>query len=286
VKPYPEIYKRIERDEACCAARAGMSYKQVSSEEVWDLVYDCMSLMDADKPAEQRKDPRTLIARPTDRAVAKSVHSEGPKGKEAMLEKYKGEYGNLQFDGCEFAGEFYYVGVFSLPCLKVRPFLVCFKRGVKSQLEIAHVISDVIMDISKKVHIDAVLIDGLLYQIQGVHLFPKAPTTVNSPINIQYYFSRANYKQPLPYHIVDLPHIFQLMLTHAKDNQVLKLKTYVEEIDQLAKELRSHEAVAYIKARCPTYPPTRFFYVVLRMKFMQRKAQLILEYYNRCVCVT
>jgi hypothetical protein len=204
-----------------------------------------------------------------------------------MLDKRKGEHGTLAFDGGEFTGEFYYAGVLSFLYLLDPPTLVCFKKGIKSQEEMATEIANVIIEISKTVRVIAILIDGLLYQIQAVHLFPTGTTTPGTKTNIQYHLTEHGFKMPLPYHLVDLPHIFQLTLTHARDNFQLMLNSYITEVDDLAADLRTREAVAFIKARCPSYPATRFFYVVLRMLFMQRKADAIVEYYNKftCLCV-
>jgi hypothetical protein len=186
----------------------------------------------------------------------------------------------LEFDGGEFAGSFYYAGLLSVAYSKDQPALVCFKKGVKSQEQMAKEIAEVIQEVSKKVHVIAIIVDGLLYQIQAVHLFPTAPTTAVSQTNFQFYLSNSNFKLPLPYHLVDLPHVMQLMLTHARDDTTLVLGTYIDAVDALANDLRSKEAVAAIGARCPYYPATRFFYVVLRILFMEKKADLIMEYYN------
>jgi hypothetical protein len=241
--------------------------------------------MDADKPLDQRKDPRTLITLPTDFAIAANVHRESPKEKELFLEKNVGEYGTLQFNNGEFAGSSYYAGILSIAYSKHPPVLVYFKKGVKSQVQMAEEIANAIVEISKKIHIIATVIDGLQYQIQAVHLFPSGPTTPQSVTNFQYHLSKANFLCPLPYHLVDLPHIIQLMLTHARDNPSLILNSHIALIDNLVSDLRSRQAVAYIGAKCPAYPATRFFYIVLRMTFMQKKAAEIIDYYNELECI-
>jgi hypothetical protein len=71
------------------------------------------------------------------------------------------------------------------------------------------------------------------------------------------------------------------VLTHAKDNSNLHLGEYIQQIDAIGTEIRKSQGVKIIGARCPTYPITRFFYIVLKMKFILERREAIYNYYQR-----
>jgi hypothetical protein len=75
-----------------------------------------------------------------------------------------------------------------------------------------------------------------------------------------------------------MPHIFQLVLTHAQKKSNLLINQYIFQIDELARIISTSAAVNIIGCRCPSYPKSRFFYIVLVMQFIIKNIDVIHDY--------
>jgi hypothetical protein len=267
----------IEKQLAILSGKDGLSFSQLSSDNLWNFIFYCMNLMNDNNYKENQINPHSLINQPTRKNVASYVEKEGPIQFKALKQVYSKQYVSLSFDGGEFNGTDYYVGIIKSPYNPNIPaLLVCFEQNIKSQLDFAKIVAEVVMEISKFCFIMNICVDGLKHQIQASHLFPTSTKE-----NFQNFIEKKNF--PLPFLLPDIAHIFQLVLTHAKSNKkkYLQLNSYFILIDKIGNEIRRLEAVKLIGAKCPTYPSHRFFYIVLKIQFMLRKRCEIINYYKR-----
>jgi hypothetical protein len=270
------IDDKIKWGLAVLAGKEGMSFQQIASDNLWEFIYICMDKMNGGKKTTDATDPRTTISQPSRRFVSEVVHEEAEKlNKNIQNEVYNNEYVSLQFDGGNFKGREFYIGmIYSTYNQNCSPHLVCFEESIKTQQEMAKVIGEVISKVWRFADITNIIVDGLRHQIQASSLFSTSQIG-----NFQEHIT--DRKHTLPFLLPDVPHLVQLMLTHAKKTTTLQLGKYLVDIDALGTEIRKPKAVQFIGARCPTYPPTRFFYVVLKMKFILEKKEKIVLYYER-----
>jgi hypothetical protein len=245
------------------AANDGLSFTQVSSDNLWKTIEKCIK--------------KKTVQKPTRKLVADCVNEYGViEHKKLFLSKYANEYMVLSFDSSKFKGTDYFIGMGYITYKHCPPILICFEENVKNQEVIARIISDVIKEVSSKSETINIVVDGLRHQLQAVSL-----VTSSDKGNIHDYLK--NFDSTVPFVLPDLPHLFQLSLTHTMANSELKLNQYVADVDNLANSIRTQTAVQFIGAKCPTYPKTRFFYVVLRMLFIVKKREKIQEYFKRFV---
>lgn len=77
--------------------------------------------------------------------------------------------------------------------------------------------------------------------------------------------------------VVDVPcinHVLHNCFIHSmKKSQ--DLKHMIDEIDQIAKYLRSHDVIQILKKKCPLYPQTRWLYIVDTIAFIRRNQEII-----------
>jgi hypothetical protein len=260
------------------ASRAGMSFQQIASGTLWDVIYMCMEKMNVGRKAEERIEPSSVIEKPTRKFVSTSVHKEAQVELDHLQKsKYKSQYVVLAFDGGSIKGREYYLGICYVPHKKdIPPLLVCFKNSIKDQKKMAETIAETIKSVWAFANVVNIVVDGLRHQIQASTLFPSSQGG-----NFQDFLESDGHA--LPFLLPDIPHLFQLMLTHARANSNLELGNILDEIDRIGAEIRKPKGVKAIGSKCPTYPPTRFFYCVFKMKFMLEKKESILNYFQRLV---
>jgi hypothetical protein len=258
------------------AGKDGLSFQQIASSDLWDMIFLFMEEMNKKKKVEQRIVPESIVTRPTRKIVSQIVGEQARKEYSKILtEQFNGEYVTLAFDGGSFKGRDYYVGVVYITYKPCHPLLVCFRESVKNQTDMAVVLAETLEKLWMYTDVINVVVDGLPHQIQAMCLFPTS-----SGDNFQQFLPEGDHN--LPFYIPDIPHLIQLMLTHAKNSPDLQLNYFLTEIDEISKEIRKKLAISAIGARCPTYPITRFFYVVPKMKFMVKRKDVIINYYRRC----
>jgi hypothetical protein len=251
------------------AGREGFSFQQLSSPLLWEFIYACMSSM------TDKIDPRSILQNPSRKQIAGYVHDEGVKNNEQTLRtQYQGEFVTLAFDGGTFKTSNYYVGTIYIPYKVCSPVVIEFEEGVKTKKEMAIVIAETIKRVSKYATVINIVVDGLKHQLDATNLFPKEHEN-----NFQKYL--LDYTNALPFLLPDLPHLVQLSLTHARKNKELKLKDYILQIDNIGVEIRKPKAVTIIGSRCPSYPLTRFFYIVPKMLFMKKNKVNIIKHLLR-----
>jgi hypothetical protein len=270
------LTEKIRKKLALLAGNVGMSFKQIAHPTFWALVLECMKEMNEGVPAEYQKDPQKLITPPTDKQVSAIVNDEGPKEKKSVYERNKGEKGTLSFDGGEFGHVPYYCGVLYFPHKPHEPpTVVCFKKGISSQAEMAEVAVQVLVEVSEYIDVTNVVLDGLFRQMQAFALFPSESS--KEP-NFQDTLP-ADFPNPLPFVVPDLPHLFNLSLTHLKEKPDFLLGKYTDDVNSICTEIRKKDAVTFIGIRCPTYSRTRFFHIVLELSFMEKNKARISDYY-------
>jgi hypothetical protein len=241
-----------------------------------------MEEMNADLPEELQKDPRNLLQWPTRFQVSDIVNKEGPKNKQDVYARLKGKNrkATLSFDSCVFAHVPYYAGVLYFPSEPDEPpLVVCFKKDISSQEDMAKIAVDILVEVSEFVDVTNVVLDGLFRQIQAFTLFPSPSST--GP-NFQDLLPE-DFPHPLPFLLSDLPHLLTLALTHTKDNGGLALSKDVQEVNEICSEIRKKAAVLSIGSRYPTYSPTRFFHIVLELVFINKHKVAIAQYYVKFV---
>jgi hypothetical protein len=266
-----------ENDEtqiiATLCAKSAISFKQASSDPLWNLVYFSMNKMNNFLPEESKIIVQNIMKKPSRKKVAEIVKMEGEKKKLINLQNKEGKYGVLAFDGAEIGHCEYYVGILYFPCLQDESVVVCFKNNIRSQEDIAEACSETLMNISKHVSIINFVVDGLKHQYQALSLAPSSKLA-----NFQDYLE--DFSFPLPFILPDIPHIIQLSLRNAADSESIPLKGYLAEIDSPCATIRKPEAVSLIGSRCPSFPKTRFFYSVLLMTFLVKHQNKIISFYE------
>jgi hypothetical protein len=239
---------KIKKSIAVLAGKEGFSFKQIASDGLWNLIYTCMDQTNLGRQKEQRIIPDSVVEKPSRKFISKCVQEEGEKEYLRLKNVYEGEYVSLAVDAGNFKGHDYYVGIIYTPYQRketVPPLLVCFEESIKTQSEIAHTIATTINNVQEYAKIMSIIVDGLKHQVQAAQLFPTSKLE-----NYQQFIN--NLGNPLPFLLPDIPHLFQLVLTHARDNSELLLGDYINEVDKIGVDIRKNQAVKHIGARCPT----------------------------------
>jgi hypothetical protein len=276
--PIHNIRDDIRRAMAKLAGKDGLSFRQLTSNNLWELIFLCMNEMNEVRKIEERVQPESVIKKPTRKGVSRVIHEEAEKELiKLRSEKFHGEYLTLAFDGGSFKGRDYYVGVAYVPYKACSPLIVCFEQSVKTQEDFARTFAATLSEVWKFAEVSCVVVDGLRHQAQAMTLFPTSD-------GVNYQELLDDKQHALPFLLPDVPHLLQLMLTHAKNNPTLELNKIISGVDSIGTEIRKRTAVNAIGGRCPTYPTTRFFYIVPKMKFIIDKRELIYNYYQRYLC--
>jgi hypothetical protein len=145
----------------------------------------------------------------------------------------------------------------------------------------AEVAVQVLLEVSEYIDVTNVVLDGLFRQMKAFALFPSESS--KEP-NFQDTLP-AEFPNPLPFVLPDLPHLFNLSLTHIKEKPDFMLGQYTEDVNGICSEIRKKDAVTFIGSRCPTYSKTRFFHIVLELSFIEKNKAKITAYYAQYVLI-
>jgi hypothetical protein len=263
---YVNINNEIKRNLVVLAAKDGLSFSQICSTNLWKLIYCCMNLAQKETLIENE----ALIKIPNRQTISDYVKTEAGKEKQ-LLHSMREEYATLSFDGGIFSGKSFFIGTISFPYKMKSPMLVTFKEGIKTQEQMALACADTINTLHSNIQVTNIVTDGLLHQVEAMNILSNS--------KLDNFRNHLNFADPIPYYLPDIPHLFQLSLTHAKTESSLGLAYLITNIDRIASYVRTPNAVSFIGTKCPTYPNTRFFYIVLLMVYILKHKEVIYNYF-------
>jgi hypothetical protein len=191
---------------AALDAEDGLSFSQISSDNLWNLIYTCMDKVRNQYNKQPILDSMSIIQKPSSKDISKLIKKEAEKEKNKFKD-LNGDFGTLSFDGGEFAGRNYFVGIISF-CYKPEStcILACFEEDIRTQEDMACVCAESINRVYPYIRIINISTDGLLHQVQAMHLFPTSTLE-----NYQNFLKHPN--EAKAYYVPDIPHLLQLSLT-------------------------------------------------------------------------